>query len=128
MRNTVAFWWISLGVCSQANCLKIFFFLLRPNTSPLGFSLSMGRNPPETVHQRQGTNFSSYGVLCFIWSKISVDLGGCQLHNSCAIQENHTGLRRLKGSIKLERGRETGWVIFLSDFPLVSLSNAENMM
>lgn len=60
------------------------------------------------------------------WSKISVDLGACQLHNSCAIQENHTGLRRLNSFIKLGRGRGTGWVISLSDLPRVSLSNAED--
>lgn len=128
MRNSVAFWWIFSGVCSQANCLKIFFLSLF-KAQYISFGLlpfhgeeSTRDSPPEA----KALTFHPTEYFVSFWSKISVDLGACQLHNSCAIQENHAGLRRLNGFIKLGRGRGTGCVISLSDLPQVSLSNAED--
>lgn len=52
------------------------------------------------------------------WPKISIDLCCCQLCNSCAIQENHSGLRRLRDFIKSEKKKKAGWEFFSSQSPL----------
>lgn len=44
--------------------------------------------------------FHSTESFISFWPKISIDRGCVQLCNSCAIRENHSGLRRLRDIIK----------------------------
>lgn len=77
-----------------------FFFPFKVQYIFFGFLAFHGEQYPPDGPSDSALAFYSTESFISFWPKISIDRGCCQLCSSCAIRENHSGLRRLRDFIK----------------------------